>query len=99
GGKSIRSNTIVWTAGTANNPFFAANNFVFGPRGKVAVNIYLQADEHIYVIGDNANTPYSGMAQTAVLDGMFVAENIKREASGKDFKPYKPKKPIYATPV
>lgn len=99
GGKSIRSNTIVWTAGTANNPFFSENGFVFGPRGKVAVNVYLQADDNVYVIGDNANTPYSGMAQTAVLDGDFVAENLKRQLDGKELKPYKPKRPIYVTPV
>jgi len=99
GGKSIRSHTIVWTAGMANNPFFNENGFAFGPRGKVAVNVYLQADDNTYVIGDNANTPYSGMAQTAVYDGRFVAENLKRSLDGKDMKPYKPKKPIYVTPV
>lgn len=99
GGKSIRSHTIVWTAGMANNPFFNENGFAFGPRGKVAVNVYLQADDNVYVIGDNANTPYSGMAQTAVYDGTLVAENLKRALDGKDLKPYKPKKPIYVTPV
>lgn len=98
-GKSIVSRTVVWTAGIANHPFFSANGFAFGPRGKVAVNVYLQADDDVYVIGDNANTPYSGMAQTAVLDGMFVAKNLIRVANGKDPKAYQPKKPIYATPV
>jgi len=99
GGKSIRSHTIVWTAGMSNNPFFNENGFAFGPRGKVAVNVYLQADDNTYVIGDNANTPYSGMAQTAVYDGTLVAENLKRALDGKDMKPYKPKKPVYVTPV
>jgi NADH:ubiquinone reductase (H+-translocating) len=99
GGKSIRSHTIVWTAGMANNPFFNENGFSFGPRGKVAVNVYLQADDNTYIIGDNANTPYSGMAQTAVYDGEFVAANLKRALDDKDLKPYKPKKPVYVTPV
>ena len=99
GGKPIRSHTVVWTAGVANNPFFNDNGFSFGPRGKVAVNVYLQADDDVYVIGDNANTPYSGMAQTAVTDGHFVAKNIIRNLDGKDPKPYTPKKPIYVTPV
>jgi NADH dehydrogenase len=98
-GKPIRSHTIVWTAGMANNPFFTENHFSFGPRGKVAVNVYLQAEDNIYIIGDNANTPYSGMAQTAVADGAFVAENLKRIMDNKDPKPYKPIKPIYVTPV
>ena len=99
GGKPIRSHTVVWTAGVTNNPFFTENNFAFGPRGKVAVNVYLQADDNIFVIGDNANTPYSGMAQTALTDGLFVARNIKRLASNKTQLPYKPKQPIYVTPV
>lgn len=99
GDKKLLSRTIIWTAGIANNPFFTENKFSFGPRGKVAVNVYLEADDNIYVIGDNANTPYSGMAQTAVYDGAFVARNLRRIASGRDPKPYKPKKPIYVTPV
>lgn len=99
GDKKIQSHTIVWTAGMANNPFFTENGFAFGPRGKVAVNVYLQADDNVYVIGDNANTPYSGMAQTAATDGGFVAQNLKLQLDGKDMKPYKPKKPVYVTPV
>ena len=98
-GTPIVSKTVVWTAGIANHPFFANNGFSFGPRGKVAVNVYLQADDDVYVIGDNANTPYSGMAQTALLDGSFVAQNLIRILNGKEPKAYKPKKPIYATPV
>lgn len=99
GGKPIRSHTVIWTAGTANNPFFAENNFPIGPYGKVAVNIYLQAEESIYVLGDNANTPYSGMAQTAIVDAEFVVKNIKRVADGKELKSYKPKKPVYVVPI
>jgi NADH:ubiquinone reductase (H+-translocating) len=98
-GKKLPSKTIVWTAGVTNNAFFANNGFSFGPHGKVAVNVYLQADDNVYVIGDNANTPYSGMAQTALYDGNFVAKNIIRSIDDKDLKPYKPKKPIYVTPV
>lgn len=98
-GVTIPTKTIIWTAGIANNPFFTENNFAFGPRGKVAVNVYLQADDNVYVIGDNANTPYSGMAQTALYDGEFVAQNIIRALDSKDLKPYKPKKPVYVTPV
>lgn len=99
GGKPIRSHTIVWTAGMANNPFFSENGFAFGPRGKVAVNVYMQADDNTYIVGDNANTPYSGMAQTAVVDAELVAENLKRQLDGKEMRPYKPKKPVYVTPV
>jgi len=98
-GKPIRSHTVVWTAGVTIHPFFKENNFLLTPRGKVATDMYLQAGENIYVIGDNANTPYSGMAQTALVDAVYVSENLKRRARGKDPEGYKLKKPITVIPV
>jgi len=98
-GKPIRSHTVIWTAGVTNHPFFAANQFVMTNRGKVAVDVYLQAEDNIFIIGDNANTPYSGLAQTALHDGAFVAQNLRRRADGKDFKSYTVKKPITVIPA
>lgn len=98
-GKPIRSHTVVWTAGVTNHPFFKDNSFTLTSRGKVATDIYLQAEDNIFVLGDNANTPYSGMAQTALNDGKFVADNLKRRASGKDFKSYVARKPIIVIPA
>jgi NADH dehydrogenase FAD-containing subunit len=59
----------------------------------------LQAEDNIFVLGDNANTPYSGMAQTALNDGHFVAANLKRRAEGKNFKSYTARQPITVIPV
>ncbi len=98
-GKPIKSHTVVWTAGVTNNPFFSENHFVLMPRGKVATDVYLQAEENIFVLGDNANTPYSGLAQTAVRDGAFVGRNLKRLAIGKTLQAYRPKIPISVIPV
>lgn len=98
-GKPIRSHTVIWTAGVTNNPFFKDNGFALMGRGKVAVDAYLQTDPDIYVLGDNANTPYSGLAQTALYDGAFVAHNLKRRASGKDPKNYNPRKPVSVIPA
>jgi len=99
GGYSIKSHTVVWTAGVTNHPFFDDNKFAFGEHGKVKVDSYLEAEQDIYVIGDNADTKYSGMAQTALHDAKFVAQNIKRQVSGHPPKTYKPNRPIYVTPV
>jgi NADH dehydrogenase len=99
GDHSIQSHTIIWTAGVTNNPFFKTNDFKLNERGKVLVNRYLQAEPGIHVIGDNADTEYSGMAQTALYDGKFVAGNLKRHVEGKKMRIYKSKKPVYATPV
>jgi NADH dehydrogenase len=98
-GKPIRSHTVVWTAGVTNHPFFSENHFATMGRGKVAVDTYLQAEENIYVIGDNANTPFSGLAQTALRDGMFVAKNLKRRADGKSFTSYIAKPVITVIPA
>jgi NADH:ubiquinone reductase (H+-translocating) len=98
-GKPIRSHTVVWTAGVTNHPFFKDNGFAIMGRGKVGVDAYLQADENIFVIGDNANTPYSGLAQTAIHDGTFVAKNLRRRASGKSLRSYVAKAPITVIPA
>lgn len=98
-GQPISSKTIVWTAGTSNHPFFKENGFVIGERGKVTVDEFLRAGEGVYVVGDNANTPFSGVAQTAMHDGQFVVEDIVRRAQGHTPKPYEPEKPIVFIPV
>ena len=98
-GKPIRSHTVIWTAGVTNHPFFAENHFVLMARGKVAVDAYLQAEDNVFVIGDNANTPFSGQAQTALLDGAFVAYNLKRRASGKDMHSYQAVRPVAVIPA
>jgi NADH:ubiquinone reductase (H+-translocating) len=99
GEHSIESHTVVWTAGVTNHPFFDENKFTFGEHGKVKVDEFLKAEDNIFVIGDNADTLYSGMAQTALYDAKFVAQNLKREQSGHRRSSYKPKKPVYVTPV
>jgi NADH dehydrogenase len=98
-GKPIRSHTVIWTAGQANNPFFTANSFAVSERRKVVVDEFLRAEKDIFVIGDNADTQYSGMAQTAVYDAEFIVHNFVKEAEGEPKLAYRPKKPIYVTPA
>jgi NADH dehydrogenase len=98
-GKPVRSHTVVWTAGVTNHPLYKANEFVLTKRGKVSVDTFLQAEDNIYVLGDNANTPYSGLAQTALRDGEFVANNLKRKADGKNMKSYVAKQPVTVIPA
>jgi NADH dehydrogenase len=100
-GKPIRSHTIVWTAGVANNPFFTDKDFKLSGRKKVLVDEFLRAegDKDIFVIGDNAETPYSGMAQTALYDADFIAHNFACEHENRPKLAYYPKEPAYVTPV
>ncbi len=98
-GKPIRSHTVIWTAGQANNPFFNANGFAISEHRKVVVDEFLRAEKDIFVVGDNADTLYSGMAQTAVYDAEFITHNFVKEAEREPKLAYRPKKPIYVTPA
>ncbi len=97
--KEYPSTSVLWGAGSKNNPFFKDNDFTITSRGKVSVDAYLQTDRNIFVIGDNANTPYSGTAQIAIFDGKFVAKNLIRLNKHQELKSYKVKKPIIVIPI
>jgi NADH dehydrogenase len=101
GGKPIESHTVIWTSGVANHPFYKNNaaHFTFAPNGRVTVDEHMQAIKDVYVIGDNAATQYTGLAQTALHDALFVAANFKRQAQGKALLPYKAVKPPVVVPV
>lgn len=99
-GKPIRSHTVIWTAGVANNPFFSEQGFQMIKNGKVRVDHYLQAEPSIFVIGDNADTPYSGMAQTALHDGAYIARSLDTIINHQQTpEPYLAKKPVYVLPA
>lgn len=100
-GESIKTKTVVWTAGVANNPFFRnnADSFNLAKNGRVEVNEFMEAGEDVYVIGDNAATPHGGLAETAIGDARFVAADIARKLAGKQRKAYKQKTPTSVIPV
>lgn len=93
---------IVWTAGSRGNPFFEKypDLFYLEKKGRVAVNEYLQPySPKMYVMGDCASTQYSGMAQTAIFDAIFVANDLRKRVSGEPRETYQPKEPAYIVPV
>ena len=101
GGKPIKSRTVIWTAGVTNHPFYKEHTSIFEleKNGRVKVDEYMVATPNVYVIGDNASTQYTGLAQTALHDALFVAKNIKREINGQELKKYKAVKPPVVVPV
>ena len=101
GGRPIASHTVIWTSGVMNSPLFAAHPDIFklSKNGRVEVDEHLQAHKDIYVLGDNAATPYSGLALTALHDGKFVAANLRRQKAGKATKSYKAMPPATVVPV
>jgi NADH dehydrogenase FAD-containing subunit len=98
---NITTHTVIWTAGTANNPFFANNSEVFNlnDRGRVVVDKHLQSSPGVYVIGDNAATKFSGTALTAIRHGNFTAKDLIARINHK----HRPEKyeshPTYVVPV
>lgn len=101
-GRSIPTKTVVWTAGVTNNPFFAKHTrtFKLNNRGRVLVDDHLKTHKDVYVIGDNAVTPYSGLALTAVHNANYVANDIIMRLHGNRRTPsYKPRTPATVVPV
>jgi NADH dehydrogenase len=98
----IQSDVIIWTAGTKLPDFYSQNSTLFKlERGRIAVDGYLRpkGQSDIFVIGDNAATQFSGMAQTALYDAVFVAQNLINIRKKAKAKAYKPKRPVYIVPV
>ena len=101
-GRSIPTKTVVWTAGVANSPFFSKHQQIFtlNNRGKVIVDDHLRAAKKLYVIGDNAVTPYSGLGLTAVHNASYVARDIISSIEGAKLTPaYTPLVPATVVPV
>jgi len=97
----LEADAIIWTAGNRNNRIFAEHEhlFEFARNGRVSVDEHLEARRDVYVIGDSANTQYSGMAQTALHDAQYVAQDIADRSAGRNRQPYKSRIPIYVVPV
>ena len=101
-GMSIQAKTVIWTAGTQLNKLVSSiSGLQFSPRKRIVVNEYLEAVgmENVFIIGDIANTPYTGLAQTAIHNAQYVAGVISDRAQGKISKIYKPKENAFAIPV
>jgi NADH dehydrogenase len=96
---NIGADILIWTAGVKPVEFYNANSQVFTleRNGRVAVDDFMHAQGHkdIYVIGDNAQTKYSGMAQTAIYDAKYVAKNIIAEINKNKVSRYRAQKPIF----
>lgn len=102
GDMSLKTKTVIWTAGTSINELYAkTEGFKFNERKRVSVNNFLEAEGYsdIYIAGDGAGTKYSGLAQTAIHDGKFIAQDIMKKIKKQDRQSYKVKEIEYIIPV
>lgn len=91
-GRIYPTTTAVWASGVVNNPFFKANQgyFHIAKNGRVEVNPYLEALEHVYVIGDSNTVKHSGKAWPAFKQATHVAKNIARVATKREQTAFRP---------
>ncbi len=98
----MEAGTVIWTAGTKISTAFAAiPGVTMTDRKRVVVTptLTLPTDDTLYVAGDGSGTPYSGLAQTAIDQGDYVAETLLRRIAGKSVAPYEPKQGVFVIPV
>ncbi len=99
---TLGAKTVIWTAGT--QPHASSQNisgFFYTEKGKVIVDAYLRAKgcDQIFVAGDIADTPYSGLAQTALYHGRAVANIISADIQGLPLPLYLPKPNGFDVPI
>ncbi len=102
GDMSLKTKTVIWTAGTSVNDLYSkTKGLEFTERRRVKVDEYLETPgfKDIYIVGDGAGTKYSGLAQTAMHDGKYVADDIVRKVKNQTRKKYKVKEIEYIIPV
>ncbi len=91
-----------WSAGAMQSDLIRQNtSFSLSPRKKVIVDATLQVQgiADVYVLGDNAETQFSGLAQIAEQDGAYVARAIIQKNKNTTPEIYTPRKPIYVIPI
>lgn len=99
---SVDSHTVIWTAGTRiNSVYTTLQNITLDERKRVMVTdtLTLPSDNHIFIAGDGAGTLYSGLAQTAIEHGKYVARAIETLEYCETPKPFVPTRPTFVIPV
>ena len=96
-GTSIRSRTLVWTAGTLPSPIISSLTCA-KEQGRLLVNQFLQLQDwpNVWAIGDcafvpdirNAGKSHPPTAQHAMREGKIVAQNIVAALSGRSFRAF-----------
>lgn len=96
-GTVIRSNTLVWTAGTAVNPLVVALPCRKDERGRILVNEFLEIPDFpgVWAVGDCAHIPdprtarpHPPTAQHAVREGRQAGRNIVAAIRGHSKQPF-----------
>jgi len=97
GGERIRSATVLWAAGVAASPFGERLGAERDRGGRVYVepDLSLPGYPEVFVAGDLAHFAHGleealpGLAAVAQQQGRWIAANLRREAAGKERRPFR----------
>ncbi len=98
----LKTATVIWTAGTKISTAFASIPGVVmteKKRVQVTPTLTLPHDDTVYIAGDGSGTQYSGLAQTAIDQGRYLAKTIASRIAGKPVGDYVPRQGIFVIPV
>ncbi len=98
-GLTIRSGTVIWTAGTKINDSFTTLPLDVKKRVAVSPDFSLPDDKNVFIVGDGANAPGAGLAQGAIAHGAFVGSLLRASLSGRSVTPFKQKTMGYLVPI
>jgi NADH dehydrogenase len=99
---NIPYDMLFWSAGATQSALIHKHlDFVLSPRKKVIVDNQFRSEGHtdVYVLGDNAETQFSGLAQIAEQDGAHIADLFISEVNHRTLPVYAPRNPIYVIPI
>ena len=89
-GEQLATNTVIWCAGVAPNPVISKLDLPRDPNGYILCDrdLLVTGFRNVWAIGDCAvnldaqDRPYPAMAQHAIQEGRFLAENLLRVFKG-----------------
>jgi len=97
-GESIKTKSLIWTAGVTANVFAGIPQSDLGKGNRMIVDQYNKSmsSDSIYAIGDSCiqtsdpNYPngHPQLAQTAIQQGRLLAKNLSSIAKGRSQKPF-----------
>jgi NADH dehydrogenase len=95
-GTTIKTKTLIWTAGTSPNPLLESLPCK-KERGRILVNEYMEVPDWpgVWALGDcavvpdrNTGKPYPPTAQHALRQGKVLAQNIEAAIRGGSKRPF-----------
>jgi NADH dehydrogenase len=98
-GMTMRSGTVIWTAGTKISDSFTGLTLDSKKRVTVNPDFSIPDDQNVFIVGDGASAPGTGLAQGAITHGQYLGDFLKAKIKNKNIKPFKSKAMGYLVPI